>query len=89
MGQNNETELKNIKKKIVRIQIIGVPAAILIGLGLYGIFGANGNAFHPVLNDRKVIYSMLVVGVILEIWQFSILMPLFKKQAGIVREKKT
>lgn len=88
MSSNNEEELKNIKKQIIKTQIIGAPGAILLGLGLYGMFGANGDAFHPSLNDKNIVNSLLFVGVAIEIWQLYVLMPLLKK-TKIVREKNT
>ena len=89
MIQNHEAELNNIKKKIVKTQIIGAPGLILLGLGLYGMFGANGNAFHPLLNDKSVVNSLLIVGVAIELWQLYVIIPLFKKQGKLVREKNT
>jgi hypothetical protein len=85
MISNNEAELNNIKKKIVKTQIIGAPGAILLGLGLYGMFGANGNAFHPLLNDKSIVNSLLIVGVAIELWQLYVLIPLFKKQSKLSR----
>jgi len=89
MIQNYEAELNNIKKKIIKTQIIGAPGLILLGLGLYGMFGANGNAFHPLLNDKSIVNSLLIVGVAIELWQLYVIIPLFKKQAKLVREKNT
>ena len=85
MISNNEAELNDIKKKIVKTQIIGAPGAILLGLGLYGIFGANGDAFHPLLNDKSIVNSLLIVGVAIELWQLYVLIPLFKKQSKLSR----
>jgi hypothetical protein len=86
MISNNEDELNNIKMKIVKTQIIGAPGAILLGLGLYGMFGANDDAFHPLLNDKSIIVnSLLIVGVAIELWQLYVLIPLFKKQPKLRR----
>ena len=85
MISNNEDELNNIKMKIVKTQIIGAPGAILLGLGLYGMFGANGDAFHPLLNDKSIVNSLLIVGVAIELWQLYVLIPLFKKQSRLRR----
>jgi len=85
MISNNEAELNDIKKKIVKTQILGAPGAILLGLGLYGIFGANGDAFHPLLNDKSIVNSLLIVGVAIELWQLYVLIPLFKKQSKLSR----
>ena len=42
------------------------------------MFAANGDAFHPLLNDRGVVYGMLVAGVVLEALQMYRLIPLLK-----------
>ena len=89
MHSNNEQQLKAIKSKILQVQIFSAPGAILLGLGLYGIFGANGNAFHPSLNDMRVVYSLIAAGVTIEIWQFLQLLPLLKAQAKINNAKKS
>ena len=85
---NSDQRLKAIKSKILTVQLFGAPGAILLGLGLYGMFGANGHAFHPALNDARVVYSLIAAGVTIEIWQFIQLLPLLKQQAQINNEKK-
>ena len=87
MKPNSEVELKQLKKRIILMQIIGAPGAILLGLGLYGVFGANGNAFHPLLNDKNIVAGLVVVGVAIEVWQLVVLIPLFKKQIKLMNER--
>lgn len=87
MNSNDEDELNSIKRKIIKASIIGSPGAILLGLGLYGMFGANGNAFHPLLNDNNIVNGLLFFGVAIELWQFYVLIPLYKRQAKLVRKK--
>ena len=70
-------------------QLIGAPGAIFIGLALYAIFGANGDAFHPLLNDKTIVNSLLIIGIAIELWQFYVIIPLFKKQAKLLREENT
>lgn len=86
---NKEDELEIIKKKIIKTQMIGAPGAILLGVGLYGMFGANGDAFHPLLNDDIFVKNILVIGAVIEIWQFYVLIPLFKKKSKILNDKNT
>lgn len=83
MDTNNEEQLQNTKLKIVKIQMLGAPGLILLGFGLYGMFGAQGNAFHPLLNDQSVVYGMLAVGAVIQIWQYINVIPLLKKQSQI------
>lgn len=68
--------LKEIGKEIVILQIIGAVGPILVGLALYGIWGADGNAFHPLLDDTKATYIMLAIGISVMVWEFSKLFPL-------------
>ncbi|WP_126456016.1 hypothetical protein [Sulfuriflexus mobilis] len=86
MNTHNEEQLKHIKSKIVKIQIIGAPGTILLGLGLYGMFGAQGNAFHPLLNDLNIVYGLLGVGATIALWQLFTLIPLWRKQSRLVKE---
>ncbi|MCW8933204.1 MAG: hypothetical protein OQK98_00635 [Gammaproteobacteria bacterium] len=83
---NKEEELNIIKKEITKINIIGTPGAIFLGLGLYALFGAEGEPFHPILNNAKFVLMLLVVGSAIEIWQFTKLMPLFKKQSALNKQ---
>jgi hypothetical protein len=80
MYANKEEELKAVRLKTVKVQLLGIPGAILIGLALYAIFVANGNAFHPALNDKNTAYTMLAIGIVIEVWQFFTLIPLWKRQ---------
>jgi len=86
--KSNEEELIATKKKIVKTQIIGAPGAILIGLGLYGMFGANGDAFHPLLNNEVFVERILIIGAAIEMWQLYVLIPLFRKQSKLAGNKK-
>ncbi len=89
MDSNKEVELKAIRKKIVTIQIIGTPGALLLGFGIYAMFGANGDAFHPLLNDHFFVKNILVIGAAIEIWQFYALLQLFKKKSKLSNDKNT
>ena len=82
-------KLIEINKKIVLTQVIGTPGAILLGLGIYGMFGANGDAFHPLLNDEIFVKNILIIGAAIEIWQFYVLIPLFKKRSEIIQNDNT
>lgn len=85
MELKDNPELKAIQRKMVQSQIISAPAMLLIGLALYGLFGADGQAFHPLLDDVTTLYVMLVVGIFIELWQLSVFLPLARKHAMIAR----
>ena len=87
--RNTEEELKHIQKKIVIYNIIGAPGAILLGLGLYGLFGAQGNAFIPILNNLDVVYGFITTGAIIMIWEFLATIPLLKRKAEIAKKRNT
>ena len=79
-------QLKEITAKFIKVQLIGSVGTILVGLALYAIFAAQGNAFHPLLNDRDVAHGMLIVGGVIMLWQYVTIIPLMKKR--IVLSKK-
>ncbi|MCW8901395.1 MAG: hypothetical protein OQK95_12045 [Gammaproteobacteria bacterium] len=86
MDENKQKELAVINKKIFKTKMYGYPGGVFLGFGLYGIFGANGDAFHPVLNDSEIVYSLTIIGAIIIVWELSALMPLFKKKSKITNE---
>ncbi len=87
MNPDRNRELIDTKKQIIKIHILAAPGAIFLGLGLYGMFGANGNAFHPLLDDQTIVAALLLSGVAIEIWQFLALFPLLKKHGKLARGK--
>jgi len=89
LDKSREEELSQIKSKIIKINIIGYPGLILLGLGFYGLFGAKGDAFHPMLNDMKVVYGFIAYGIASVIWEFTQLIPLYRKKEKINNEKNT
>ena len=74
--ENNDP--KTIQKQLLKYQLFSTPAVILIGLGLYGLFGAEGDAFLPILDDQGVVYSFLGGGIALEIWVLLKIIPLVR-----------
>lgn len=83
MHLDNEQRLNKISKDISRVKIIGLAGPVLVGLAIYGIWGAGGNALHPLLNDTDITFSMLVIGIAVIIWEFVKLIPLFKQRARL------
>ncbi len=88
MSSDEATELAALKKRIVKLQLMGMPGAICLGLGLYGLFGTDHGAFHPLLENRQVIVSLLVVGTIIEVWNLRAVLPLVKRKAELQQQEK-
>jgi hypothetical protein len=86
---SKEEELKNIQKEIVKVNILGSTGPILLGLGIYGKFGANGDAFIEILNNINVVYSFIIGGVFIMIWVFAVVLPLLKRKSKILNENNT
>jgi len=67
MSTDDEIRLADISKRITMIAMLFLaPANILVGLGIYGVFAAKGNAFHPLLNDMQACYALIAVGIVIE-----------------------
>lgn len=86
MDTRKEKELDEIKNSIIKIHLAGMIAVTLIGLAVYGIFVAKGNAPHPALNNQELLNVMLVVGIFLEAWHLFRLVPLLKQYAELKHE---
>jgi len=67
-NQKNSEAIKTLKRDLIKTQLIEFPGFVLVGLGLYGKFGANGNAFLAVLNDQSVVNVMLAIGAVTMVW---------------------
>ena len=80
---SKEERLNEIQKEIIKVNIIDAPACILVGLGLYGKFGANGDAFHPLLNDASTTTWMLILGGAVCVWSAFKIFSLAKEKRAI------
>jgi len=81
-------QIKEVTANLVKIQVFGAIGWILVGLAMYGIWGAQGNAFHPLLNDSDVVYGMLYVGIAIMVVEFAIYIPLLRKRIVLTKGNK-
>jgi len=86
---NSKEELDRLKKKLIIPAILSAPGSILLGWGIYGLFGAKGNAFISILNNMFVVYSFLVIGAVSMLWFILILVLLLKKSIEIENNGST
>lgn len=82
-------QIKNIDKEIMKTKIITIPLMMISGLGFYGAFLAKGNAFHPLLNNMDVNYSLLAIGATTMIWSNIKTLSLTKKRTELVSNENT
>lgn len=59
---DKEGRLNAINKQQRTISLIESPFQVMLGLGLYAKFAANGDAFHPLLNDEDIVNTLLFLG---------------------------
>ena len=78
-----EQRLKDIDKELIKVSIIDAPGTIMLGLGLYAKFAANGGAFVPILNNESVVNFMLVAGAGIMIWGAFKMVSLGREKARI------
>ena len=84
---NPEQRIKEIQKEIVKVSVLESPGAILLGLGLYGKFAAQGDAFLPILNSETVVHVLLGLGVAIMLWGATRIMSLVREMARLNEEK--
>ena len=81
-----QEQLKDITKQITVLSLINTPGQIALGLGLYGYFAANGDAFHPLLNDENVVMGLLVFGIASSAITAIKSLSLFRKKKQLEKE---
>ncbi len=88
MKDEIEQRLKEIEKETVLVGIKEAPGAFMVGLGLYAIFAADGDAFLPILNDQTFVYAMLAVGAVIMLWGFKKTISLAQERIRLLKELK-
>lgn len=68
------------QKQLIKTQLIGAPGAMMLGLGLYGIFAARGEAFIDILNNRDVCMTLVVFGGALLVWETTAIVKLVTRR---------
>jgi hypothetical protein len=80
---NPEDRIKKIEKEITKVSIIDSPGSIMVGLGLYAKFSANGDAFHPILNNESIVNVMLTLGAAIMVWGGYKIFTLTREKASL------
>ncbi len=83
-----EERINEIQKEIVKVSVLESPGAILLGLGLYAKFAAQGDAFVPILNNETVVHGLLGLGVAIMVWGATRIMSLSREAARLNKEKE-
>lgn len=79
-----DQKLRELDKEITKVHIMEMPGTIICGLGLYAKFAADGDAFHPLLNNSIVVDSMLGIGISVMIWGGYKVFTLSKAKAKLL-----
>lgn len=86
MPLDPKEEIAGLRKSMSRIALLEAPGTILLALALYGKFGANGNAFHPALNDPAVTTGMAIIGGVIVAWGTLKAIAIARRIASIQRD---
>lgn len=63
INPSDETQGKRFRDALLNLALWDLPASLCVGLGLYGKFFADGDAFAPWLNDHSNLNALLAAGV--------------------------
>ena len=80
--------LSEVDRKMLLVNILDAPGCVMVGLGVYAKFGANGNAFHPLLENDQFVNGMLLLGVLIVAWGGSQIFKLSKERKQLLAEQK-
>ena len=79
-----DQKIRELDKAITKVALMESPGTIILGLALYAKFAAEGDAFHPLLNNPIVVDSMLGVGALIMIWGGYKIFTLNKAKAKLL-----
>lgn len=83
---DRERRIKEIEKRVMIVGIIDAPGAIMVGLGLYAKFGANGDPFLPILGNENFVNVMLGIGMLIMVWGGYQALKLSREKSRLTRE---
>lgn len=80
---------RELSRKIIFLQILFAPGAIMLGLGAYAMYGADGAAFIEILNNREAQFALIGLGVILLIIEGFLVIPLAVEKDRLTKKSDT
>lgn len=89
MDDKQEIERKELEKEMVKVSLIDIPGAILVGLALHAKFGSNGQPLHPILENEAVVTGMFVVGGAIMLWCMQRVIAISKRRKALGYSVKT
>ena len=81
--RTRDVSVKNIEAAIIKYSALDGLACLMLSMGLYGKFAAQGEAFMPILNNSKVVNGLLFLGVIILVVSGSKLFSLMRQKAKL------
>jgi len=78
-----EDRIKAIDKEFLKVVVIDAPASMLVAIGLYAKFAADGDAFLPFLNNQNNVNIILGLGVGISAWCVYKIMTLGREKAAL------
>ena len=85
----NEQRLKEIKKELIKINLIETIPMIMIGLGLYAKFGKVDELIFEFLTNDSIVNGMFIVSVPVVLWCIyrTLKLALEQKNLGNIDKK--
>jgi hypothetical protein len=80
---NAEEEIKQLDKKIVKLQIVAAPFNIALGLGLYGTFVDEPGRLFGLMGNPTFVNVLVGVGAAGLLWEFLQVFGLVKRKTQL------
>ena len=84
---NKEARLLEIKKSMAVINVLNTIPNIALGLALYGLFVAQGDAFIDFLNSKQNCYLLIGISLVVEAFSMSHFIKLVRERSALSRLK--
>ena len=89
MHLSKDEELRQIQRWLLITSILDLPGVILMGLGLYAVFGTDRNAFPNILNNQSIAFGAILMGGVIMAWALVKMLSLLKRRSEILTTGNT
>ncbi len=85
MQSHKQAELAQIQRALLLIVMLDAVGTILVGLGLFVVFAAEGEAPGGLLESRDSAFYAIAVGAAIMLWSLIKIVSLLKRKARLMR----
>jgi len=84
MHLSKDEELRQIQRWLLITSILDLPGVILMGLGLYAVFGTDRSALPDIFYNQSIAFGAILMGGAIMAWALFKMVSLLKRRSEIL-----